>query len=115
MSYKYDEQNRMGASNRGSRYNNLRIITDLDTKIKFLETYERREIPESPDDYFHTVQPHEEYRLDLIAHQYYKNALLWWVIASANNMTNPLIGPKSGDIIRIPSIRTLYGNGGILL
>lgn len=114
MAFKYEEAPR-SMNDHSNRYRGLRIITDLETNTKFLETYERKEIPVNSDDYYHTVKSHEEGRLDLIAHQYYQNALLWWVIASANNITNPFLYPKTGDIIRIPSLRTLYGNGGILL
>lgn len=114
MTFKYDDAPR-DRSMQNSRYRGLRVITDLDTKKKFLETWERKEIPARPDDFYHTVQPHEEFRLDKLAFDYYKNATLWWVIAQSNDISNPMEYPKTGDIVRIPSINTLYGNGGLLL
>jgi len=41
-------------------------------------------------------------RLDTLAHQYYKDASLWWIIASANNIHNAPLGLEDGTILRIP-------------
>lgn len=113
MFYKYKDAPRV--KERENRYRGLRILRDLESKDELLESYERKQLPIGPDDYYHTVQVNEEYRLDLIAYKHYGNALLWWVIASANNITDPLSGPRSGDVVRVPSVSTLYSNGGVLL
>ncbi len=41
-------------------------------------------------------------RLDLLAHQYYKNRDYWWVIAAANNLGKGTLYIQEGAIIRIP-------------
>lgn len=41
-------------------------------------------------------------RLDTLAYQYYDDASLWWIIASANNIHNAPFGLKDGTILRIP-------------
>ena len=41
-------------------------------------------------------------RLDTLAYQYYEDASLWWIIASANNIHNAPFGLKDGTILRIP-------------
>lgn len=37
-----------------------------------------------------------------LAHRYYEDTSLWWVICKFNGITNPLILPKIGDVIKIP-------------
>jgi hypothetical protein len=111
---KYDRQP-VGIKSNLNRYRTERLITDLNSKEKFLESYQRKEIPVSPEDLYHQVRPEEEDRLDLISYRYYQTPLLWWIIAEANGLTNLLVGPEVGDMLRVPSITTLYGNGGMLL
>lgn len=41
-------------------------------------------------------------RLDTLAHQFYNDSSLWWIIASANNIHNAPIGLAEGTILRIP-------------
>lgn len=42
-------------------------------------------------------------RLDTLASKYYNDSRLWWIIASANNIHNALIGLEEGMILRIPT------------
>ncbi|AWD93030.1 hypothetical protein HSE3_gp078 [Bacillus phage vB_BceM-HSE3] len=94
-----------------SRYRRTKILIDGDNN-EFYETWSKPRIEESSDDIYHQVDIAEENRLDLIAYRYYQNTLLYWVIASANNISNPLIIP-AGTVLRIPSIRTIYGFRGV--
>ena len=114
MSEFYESSKNMSRS-RSDRYRNCDILKDVDTGENLLSTREPLDIPVRPDDTYHRVQSHEVCRLDLLAHQYYKNPLLWWVIASANDLYDPFESIESGTILRIPSIESLYGNNGILL
>ena len=41
-------------------------------------------------------------RMDLIAHEVYGDDSLWWVIARANGIKNPLTDMAVGDVLRIP-------------
>ncbi len=57
-------------------------------------------------DVFHVVAEGE--RLDLLAYRYYADPALWWVIADANDIKNPL-RIEVGNRLRIPSKSTVYG------
>jgi hypothetical protein len=63
-------------------------------------------IPASGNDIFHRVTQAEERRIDLIAHKYYGDVRLWWIIAEANNIINP-ISLQTGRVLRIPSMDTI--------
>lgn len=41
-------------------------------------------------------------RLDRVAYKYYKDAALWWVIASANGIVGTMY-PTPGQLLRIPT------------
>lgn len=97
------------------RYKNCSILKDITTGDTLLSTRYTDKIALSDKDSYHTVQANEEGRLDLLANIYYKNPLLWWVIAQANDIYDPISKPVSGDILRIPSMITLYETGGVLL
>lgn len=55
-----------------------------------------------PDIFFveHTVKPNEPWTL--ISYKYYNTIKLWWIIAFANNVINPINSLQVGDIIKIP-------------
>ena len=97
---------------RDSRYRRLKVLEGKD-RVEIFQTWKRLDIPVSNEDNYHEVQKKEEYRLDLIAKSYYRNDKLWWIIAIANNINNPL-DIEVGQILRIPSISTLYGYEGVL-
>ena len=42
-------------------------------------------------------------RLDLLAHKYYGDRTLWWIIAVANNINDASFYVKEGIQLRIPS------------
>lgn len=41
-------------------------------------------------------------RLDLISNQFYGTKNLWWVVASVNNLLDPLVGFVPGELVRVP-------------
>ena len=41
-------------------------------------------------------------RLDTLAHQFYGDSSLWWIIASANNIHDAPLSLVEGTILRIP-------------
>tara|TARA_Y100000310_G_scaffold191212_1_gene191214 strand:+ start:303 stop:602 length:300 start_codon:yes stop_codon:yes gene_type:complete len=41
-------------------------------------------------------------RLDTLAHKYYKDSTLWWIIAKANNLDNAVVGLDPTRQIRVP-------------
>jgi|TARA_R110000803_G_scaffold86268_2_gene152629 hypothetical protein len=58
------------------------------------------QIPLSDNDIYVATETGD--RLDSLAYQYYKDASLWWIIASANNIHNAPLGLIDGTILRIP-------------
>ena len=67
----------------------------------------RPSIPESEDDLYHEVTAGEAGKLDTLSYYYYGTVNLWWVIASANGVLNPL-RVEAGTKLRIPSIEKVY-------
>lgn len=96
-----------------SRYSRLNRVKD-DVGDEYLETYESIPFPESTDDQYHLVELGEADRLDLISHKYYGTPLLYWVIAEASNIIDPMDVP-AGTTLRIPSRQSLYGYKGVLV
>lgn len=50
-------------------------------------------------------------RLDLLSAGLYGTAHLWWVLASVNGIHDPLVGPVTGDTIRVPTKSRLVSLG----
>ena len=98
---------------RYSRYRNFDILVDNEGREMF-ETWRNLKIPKTDEDMFHEVRVKDKYRIDLIAHKYYNNQDLWWVIALANNVKDPFFDLEVGEILRIPSISALFGRDGVL-
>lgn len=69
---------------------------------------------QSSNDIVHTVTPTEAHRPENISLKYYGDARLYWVILAANNMRDRS-ELKNGMVITIPALKSLYGNGGILI
>ena len=95
-----------------SRYRNFDILRNGNEE-EFIESWRDINIPESENDRYYQVESGDKNRLDLIAYKYYNKANLWWVIALANDIRNPL-EIEVGEILRIPATDVLYGYGGVL-
>ena len=50
-------------------------------------------------------------RLDLLANDFYGVPDLWWVIASVNNILDPLVSVPVGTPIRVPTKNRLASEG----
>lgn len=61
------------------------------------------------DDIIHFVSQHEIGRIDLIAHKYYKDSRLWWIIALVNDIKDPWDDLTMGKTLRIPTEATVRG------
>ena len=51
---------------------------------------------------YYPIPEEEDGRLDLIAYKHYKNVQLWWVIALANEILNPIDEVSAGKMLKIP-------------
>tara|TARA_R100000152_G_C6696414_1_gene126836 strand:+ start:82 stop:348 length:267 start_codon:yes stop_codon:yes gene_type:complete len=81
------------------RYDNTAVVRDKNNKVMKRRTKFYKAIPEKSDDIYVMTQLGD--RCDLLAHQYYNDASLWWYIAKANNLNfNNL---EEGLTLRIPS------------
>ena len=81
------------------RYRTNSIKQTIDGKEVYLPRI-LPDIPESPSDIYVATETGD--RLDTLAHQYYKDSSLWWIIASANNIHNSVFAFTEGTILRIP-------------
>lgn len=50
-------------------------------------------------------------RLDLLANDFYGTPALWWVLASVNNILDPLVSVPAGTAIRVPTKDRLAAEG----
>lgn len=99
---------------RSNRYRKCKLYTDRETGDPVLGTREIQDIGSLNTDIVHTVTVGESLRLDILAQKYYNNPLLWWVIAQANDIYDPIQGVPAGTKLRIPSMEVLYSEGGVL-
>lgn len=83
-----------------SRYNYAELITDA-AGVDFYGTRRPVRIKGTADDALHRVTDADRKRIDLIAYKYYGDVRLWWVIAEANGIGNPL-ELQPGAMLRIP-------------
>jgi hypothetical protein len=69
--------------------------------------------PVVPDatDFLYTVTSAGVPRLDLIANEQYGTPSLWWVIASVNNIIDPLVSVPQGTTLRMPTKDRLSAEG----
>ena len=75
----------------------------------FLDVYQHRKIPKLTDDAQFTITESHKYRPDLLAHDLYDNAGLWWVFyqRNPNTLTAPPTDFQAGTPIYLPKLETL--------
>jgi hypothetical protein len=82
------------------RYSNNRTKKTIDGK----EVYTPKMYPTIPESFLDIhVATETGDRLDTLAFQFYNDASLWWIIASANHIHTAPIGFADGTILRIPT------------
>ena len=83
-----------------NRYTYTKNIKDAVTKKSQMETtIYPRIYPKNSDLY---VISEAGDRLDLLAHKYYGDTSMWWIIATANNLNDANFFIEPGRQIRIP-------------
>jgi len=82
-----------------SRYENNETKKLDDGRVVYKSKLYPR-IPKSDLDTYIVTQGGD--RLDTIAHQFFGDASLWWVIAAANNLHDAPFAVPDGTILRIP-------------
>lgn len=94
-----------------SRYSNTRLITGNGPNVH--ESVYDIKIQNSDEDTYYTVTVATEDRLDIISTKFYNYPVYWWVIAAANNISDPFDVPVD-TVLRIPPLSSLYTNDGLL-
>lgn len=81
----------------------------------FLDILEYRPITKKADDVTYVIDAVYKYRPDMLAHDLYDDAGLWWVFAARNPNTikDPVFGFVPGLTIYIPQKDTLVSDLGI--
>lgn len=90
-----------------SRYNRIRYLLSSDS-IPVQESWDSPDIPELNTDVFVKVKPEWEHRPDLISLAFYGTLRLYWVIAWANKMTDPIAETIIDKELRIPDPEFLF-------
>jgi hypothetical protein len=81
------------------RYKNSQVKKTFDGKVVYRPKIYPN-IPLSDDDIYVATETGD--RLDTLAFDFYSDASLWWIIASANNIHGAKFGFEDGTILRIP-------------
>lgn len=88
------------------RYDNTPILKDKTTGRRYYKNTLYPQINPKLSDIYVITNGGD--RLDLLANQYYKDPTLWWIIASANNMSKDSIYITPGTQLRIPTDITSF-------
>ena len=83
-----------------SRYRFTGIKIDKDTGNRVMKTTLYPEIRINNGDRF--VYPIDGDRLESLAHRYYGDSTLWWIIAKANDIRDGSFALKPDEKLRIP-------------
>ena len=90
-----------------NRYGNTKKKIDKDGKIVYSTTYYPTIPIEDADEFIRTVFGT---RIDMLAHEYYGDVSLWWIIAKANGIKGKIALEPATDL-RIPgNISTIIEN-----
>lgn len=87
-----------------SRYSGSSVVSFLSGLDPFISPWNAIRITADPTDTIMSVTMGMAGRLDIISLRKYGTELLWWAIASANDIINPIEQPVAGDKIRIPML-----------
>lgn len=72
-------------------------------QVVYWDTLDLPEIVAQGDDQQYTVQGND--RIDTLAHKFYGDPVLWWVLAAANDLELLPTALYSGQVLRVPSPR----------
>jgi hypothetical protein len=95
-------------------YNSTSPYATTEYSQFFLDVMVNRDIPKLSDDQLFVINQTYQYRPDLLAHDLYDTAELWWVFyqRNPNSLTAPPLDFRSGVKIYLPKITTLRSTLG---
>lgn len=96
-------------------YSSTSPYANTATFSNFLDILKFRPIKAERDDVIYQIQKVYEHRPDLLAHDIYKDASLWWVFAVRNmsRLKDPIYDFKTGRKIFIPKLTNIQESLGI--
>lgn len=90
-----------------SRYLHTKVERNDDgNRVQSTTTYPKIEL--SDDDIY--IYAREGDRLDLLAHRFYGDVSMWWIIAQANMLTDGKFSTEIGTRLRIPRNTSIVFN-----
>jgi hypothetical protein len=84
-----------------ARYNSTSISRDKRRKFRVYKPTIYPSIPMKDSDIF--IAPIVGEKLENLAHRYYSDFTLWWIIAKANNITDTTVISNKLKRVRIPT------------
>jgi hypothetical protein len=95
-------------------YNSTSPYATTEYSQFFLDVMVNRDNPKLSDDQLFVINQTYQYRPDLLAHDLYDTAELWWVFyqRNPNSLTAPPLDFRSGVKIYLPKITTLRSTLG---
>lgn len=98
-----------------SSYSNTSPYYQTGMYGKFLDVMVPRTIKKDPSDTVHTIGQVYSKRPDLLAHDLYGDAGLWWVFAARNPdiIQDPIFDFVTGTTIYVPSKKSLSSTLGL--
>jgi hypothetical protein len=95
-------------------YNSTSPYSTTEYSQFFLDVMTNRDIPKLGDDQMFVINQTYQYRPDLLAHDLYDTAELWWVFyqRNPNTLTAPPLDFRAGVKIYLPKITTLRSTLG---
>lgn len=88
---------------KGSRYEKVPVYQVTGPNGETISVLGIRFIPPTPAGFLHTFKANE--RLDLLAHEFYRNPEKFWLIADANTEMDPDDLLEPGRLLSIPPDR----------
>ena len=81
----------------------------------YLDRLKIRPVPAEADDILYEIEPQYTYRPDLLAHDLYQDAKLWWVFIQRNMdiLKDPIYDFEAGTKIYLPKKSNLTKTVGV--
>jgi hypothetical protein len=98
-----------------AKYSNTSPYSNTDQSKGYLDIMSWRTVPAEKDDILFTITSSYLHRPDLLAHDIYKNAELWWVFAARNPsiLKDPVFDMIPGVKIYLPKMSSMKKTLGI--
>lgn len=94
--------------NTTSRYKNTDIYKNPADNLFYYGIWTIPVIDKQPQDIYYVIEAGGSRRLDKVAQNFYNNYLLWWIIATANDIIDPFDELEVGQTIRIPYLPYIF-------